>query len=202
MDLFVNSRREMKLDLEISERRRRLYDKFKKGKQKTLTENTWSVEDHRDYLMVGYSDAQLRFGIIPRRMLCFPAFWELSGLETKVLLMACNETGWTKPVGKVIKGRKYKTPRQPMPFILPLARLEAVGISRRSAIRALEVLQRLGFLEEIASETGKPTAYCLSDRFMDICSSEIGDAKMTPPVQREKPVSGDTHIGKVNRIAS
>lgn len=202
-DLFRESRREMLLQMEQSERRRRLYKKFGADKKKSLTQNTWSVEDHRDYLMIGYSDKQLNWRVMERRMLTFPAFWELSGIETKVLLMCCNEVSWKPAKKKQVKAkagngrcRTIELPREPMAFYLPLSRLEAVGISRKAAKSALKRLQELGFIKKIELSAGMPTLYELSDRYQELSSQELGGVKKNPPSEREKTVSGDSEHSK------
>lgn len=202
-DLFNDSRRELLLEMEHSKRRRRLYKKFGADKKKSLSQNTWSVEDHRDFLMCGYTDKQLEWRVIQRRIIASPAFWSLSGTETKVLLMCCNEVDWKKAKKRKVqakagngKCRTIELPREPMEFSIPINRLEAVGISRSSAIRAMDRLQKLGFIKKIAAPAGLPTIYELSEEYQGLSSQEIGGVKNTPPPEREKPFSGNTQHRK------
>lgn len=204
-DLFDESRRDLSIEMERAERRRRLHQKFekKKNKKKAIEANTWSVEDHRDYLMQGYTDKQENFAIFQRKMLCYPAFWSLTGTETKVLLLCCNEVSWKEAKKIEIKAkagnggcRKIELPREPWPFTIPLARLEAAGVSRKAAKLALKKLQDLGFIKKLKEETGKPSVYELSEGYQRLSSAELGGVKYNPPIEREKPVSQERNRRK------
>ena len=205
-DLFEESRRDLSIEMEQAERRRRIYKKFGKDKKAAIEANTWSVEDHRDYLMQGYTDKQENFAIFQRKMLCYPAFWSLTGTEAKVLLMCCNEVSWKKAKKIEIKAkagnggcRKVELPREPWPFELPLARLEAVGVSRKAAKLALKKLQEVGFIEKIpTSSHGKPSTYMLSNGYQRLSSAEIGGVNITPPSERKKPVSQERNRRKTS----
>lgn len=192
MDLFEHCRQELALDMEQAIRRRRLYRKFGSNKKAKLAENTWSIEDHRDYLMCGYSDKELNHRLIDRHVIASPAFWSLNGMESKVLIMCFSETYWVKVKKSKAQaraggknGRKIPDVYEPKVFTLPLTRLEAVGISRRSGIRSLKTLERLGFIDVVERLTGKPTIYRLSSDYRSLPSDVFGGAKNTPPSQRE-----------------
>lgn len=207
-DLFSESRRGMQLDLEQTTRRRRLYQKFGQDKRKAMQSNSWSVQDHQDFLMCGYSDKQKRFCILPRAVVTSPAFWGLKNSTVKALIMAYNEVSWVRPKKVTIKARaggsghrKITLPPEPQPFYLPIARLQAVGISRASALRAIPELIHFGFITKMDNEPGKPTIYAISTDYLKWSSQEVGSSKMIPPGEREKPVCGDSKTGKAFSIA-
>ena len=212
MDLFEQARRDHLSDQEHSERRKRFFAKLGQDKSKALSQNDWSVRDHQDYLVCGYSDKQQDFGIFKRKYLCCPAFWALSGTSTKVLLMAFNEVFWLKPKQKTIKARagkgrkQIKLPRLPSAFILPLSRLEAVGVSRRTSIRAFKELVKLGFIEILEKVHGKPTVYKLLEVCLSLSSivveAILGSAKMASPKKRSKAVSEDSERRKLSIVAT
>jgi len=205
-DLFRDARSQHLLDQEHSKRRSRFFAKLKGKKQ---AQNQWSVEDHQDYLTCGYSDKQQEFGIFKRKYLTCPAFWALSGSAVKVLLMCFNEISWLKPKKATVKakgGRKKITlPREPSAFNLPLSRLEAVGISRSSALRAFQELIKLGFITILEKKSGHPTIYQLSQQCLGLSSIEVaeilGGVKMIPPRERSQAVCGDSDRRKLSVVA-
>lgn len=212
MDIFEQARRDFLTDQEHAERRQRYFAKLGKDKSKAISQNDWSIQDHQDYLVCGYSDGQADFGIFKRKLLCCPAFWSLSGSAVKVLLMCCNEVYWNKPKKKTIRAKaggrgqkQIKLPRQSTTFILPLNRLEAVGISRRTGIRAMKDLLKLGFVEILEKVHGKPTIYQLSEVCLSLSSIEVeaitGSAKMASPKKRSQAICEDTNRQRLSIVA-
>ncbi len=207
-DLFASCRREMQLDLERSTRRRRLYAKFGQDKRRAMQSNSWSVQDHQDFLMCGYSDKQKRFCILPRAVVTSPAFWTLKNSAVKTLIMSYNETDWNKPKKVSIKARAggkgartIALPAEPKPFILPIGRLQAVGVSRAAATTSLAELESLGFIEVLDRTAGKPVVYRVSEDYQKRGSVELGILKNSIPSEREKPFSGDSETGKAFAVA-
>lgn len=207
-DMFSECRRELSLDIEQATRRRRLYQKFGKSKKQAMQSNTWSVQDHQDFLVCGYSDKQKRFCILPRAVVTSPAFWGLKNSTVKALVMAYNEVSWVRPKKVTIKARAggkgsrtITLPPEPQPFCLPIARLEAVGISKASALRAIPELVKFGFIQVMDTDPGKPTIYAISTDYLKWSSQEVGSIKMIPPSEREKPVCGDSETGKAFAVA-
>jgi hypothetical protein len=144
---------------------------------KTKKEKSWTVRDHENYLLAGYSDDQLAFRIMPRSVLACPAFLHLSGSATKVLVLALNEIKWTVRKNGTHKGRAITVPSKPRPFRLVYGRLEAAGISRPTASRCIRELIALGFLTVYTKEDGKPTIYKLSDRHKTLSTNEVVEIK-------------------------
>lgn len=207
-DMFLECRKELSLDLEQTTRRRRLYQKFGKSKKQALSHNTWSVEDHRDFLMCGYSDKQKRFCILPRAIITSPAFWGLKNSTVKTLIMAYNEVSWLRPKKISIKARaggkglrSFSLPPEPQAFCLPIARIEAVGLSRPSAIVALQELTQYGFIQVVEHEPGKPTVYAICNDYLKWSSQEVGSKVFLPPSEREKTLCADSETGRVIAVA-
>lgn len=207
-DMFSECRRELSLDIEQATRRRRLYQKFGKSKKQAMQSNTWSVQDHQDFLVCGYSDKQKRFCILPRAVVTSPAFWVLRNSTVKALIMAYNEVSWLRPKKVSIKARaggkglrSISLPPEPKPFYLPIARLQAVGVSRASALRAIPELIHYGFIQKMDTEPGKPTVYAISSDYLKWSSQEVGGIKIIPPSQRGMDVSEDSKTGRVIAVA-
>lgn len=147
------------------------------GRKKWTPEGRWSVQDHEDYLLTGYSDRQLDFCLLPRKMVCCAAFLALTGSATKILLMAVNEVSWTKKKARRENGRKVEACSVAKPFFLPFGRLEAAGLARATISRGIKELILLGFIGIRKQTSGKPTLYELSDEYQQLNTDIV--AKLT-----------------------